>query len=108
MLIEHFRLSSVPGLEVLHGCGQAALETGLLQRSLRASYPSSCGAGDSRDPDCQRKDMGSCGNACCLLELKVKESPLQAYKTLKNGLETLTDASRAIFNRDFQAPRVEK
>ena len=81
---------------MLHGCGKVvARETGLLQRNLRASYPSSCGGGDSKvrrqakylvtrqDPECQQKDMGSCGNACCLVELKVAESPEQVRCSLR-------------------------
>eukprot|EP00928_Gymnodinium_smaydae_P048770 TRINITY_DN32646_c0_g1_i1.p1 TRINITY_DN32646_c0_g1~~TRINITY_DN32646_c0_g1_i1.p1 ORF type:complete len:205 (+),score=46.99 TRINITY_DN32646_c0_g1_i1:60-674(+) len=40
----------------------------------------------SKVKDCQNKDMGSCGNACCKLEFVVPDDPMAAMKLLNDTM----------------------
>ena len=43
----------------------------------------------SQVPDCDKPDLGSCGNACCVAELSLSTAPLQAYTDTKSALMSL-------------------
>eukprot|EP00437_Effrenium_voratum_P010901 CAMPEP_0181440296 /NCGR_PEP_ID=MMETSP1110-20121109/22893_1 /TAXON_ID=174948 /ORGANISM="Symbiodinium sp., Strain CCMP421" /LENGTH=86 /DNA_ID=CAMNT_0023564093 /DNA_START=34 /DNA_END=290 /DNA_ORIENTATION=- len=58
-----------------------------LQRALGAN-PSVCGSKPGV-PDCNHKDMGSCGNACCVGELAFANTPEKTYNTVKDALQNL-------------------
>mmetsp|Transcript_9878 Transcript_9878/g.20704 ORF Transcript_9878/g.20704 Transcript_9878/m.20704 type:complete len:230 (+) Transcript_9878:41-730(+) len=47
--------------------------------------PSSCGA-ESSVSDCDKLDIGSCGTACCALEISSPETPEVVYNKVKNFL----------------------
>lgn len=50
---------------------------------------SSCGPSNpSKILDCQMKDLGSCGNACCTLSLTVDATPDSLYTSVTNFLKT--------------------
>ena len=55
--------------------------------ALVAANDSSCG-GDrpSKVSDCQNTDMGSCGNACCMVDFVVPTAPETTYKAIKAAL----------------------
>ena len=57
--------------------------------SASATTNSSCGgAQPSTVPDCDRPDMGSCGNACCVVDITIeKTSAAAVYKLAKRMLE---------------------
>jgi len=57
------------------------------------SGPSTCGLDKSaRVPNCDKEDMGSCGNACCALEVPLKVLPTVAYENLKSFLQSGGDS----------------
>jgi len=65
---------------------------GLRHRSAAAvsATPTStgtCGATPT-PPDCDKHDYGSCGNACCLVELSVAPPAIDAYNTIAAYLES--------------------
>mmetsp|Transcript_62863 Transcript_62863/g.142073 ORF Transcript_62863/g.142073 Transcript_62863/m.142073 type:complete len:255 (+) Transcript_62863:71-835(+) len=51
-----------------------------------AKSEGSCGASKPPPADCERPDMGSCGNACCAAELSVASSPAESYAKVKDYL----------------------
>ena len=57
---------------------------GVVTRQVASLKPRIDSHGTSRlarqDPDCARKDFGSCGNACCLVELQLNQSPEKALR----------------------------
>jgi len=74
-------------LAVKHGCGAPLSSPPKeLNEDSSASFPSYCGGDASKDPDCARKDFGSCGNACCLVELQLNQSPEKVHQALIDGL----------------------
>jgi len=42
----------------------------------------------SRTAGCERIDHGSCGNACCIVQLTTKQAPARSYATLLSWLST--------------------
>mmetsp|Transcript_114694 Transcript_114694/g.320510 ORF Transcript_114694/g.320510 Transcript_114694/m.320510 type:complete len:194 (-) Transcript_114694:152-733(-) len=59
-----------------------------------ASTPSACGPDQpSKVPDCDRNDMGSCGNACCALEMSFDMEPEAVYRAIREQLESGVDGS---------------
>ena len=48
---------------------------------------SSCGGDQpSKVVDCDHPDMGSCGNACCTVDVETRLSPKEAYEAFKAEL----------------------
>eukprot|EP00930_Biecheleria_cincta_P038157 TRINITY_DN26217_c0_g1_i1.p1 TRINITY_DN26217_c0_g1~~TRINITY_DN26217_c0_g1_i1.p1 ORF type:complete len:362 (-),score=67.14 TRINITY_DN26217_c0_g1_i1:229-1314(-) len=82
-------------LAVRYGCGMqetAASEHDLprLQTEGLATPPSVCGSDPSKVVDCDKPDLGSCGNACCIAELAFPQTePASAFASLKSLLSTL-------------------
>eukprot|EP00466_Bigelowiella_natans_P019385 jgi/Bigna1/68268/fgenesh1_pg.5_\ len=54
------------------------------------AHASSCPSGrKDEDPDCKtRKDFGSCGNACCAVDLAVPKPPTEVYEEMRRFLES--------------------
>mmetsp|Transcript_44966 Transcript_44966/g.103982 ORF Transcript_44966/g.103982 Transcript_44966/m.103982 type:complete len:447 (-) Transcript_44966:62-1402(-) len=73
--------------DILYGCGKKGGRRILQPVSIALtpvtpeSNSSTCGmAGDV--PGCGRVDMGSCGNACCAMEVRLRESPTEVYEAV--------------------------
>jgi len=50
---------------------------------------STCGSDPTKVTDCDKPDMGSCGNACCIMDFSVDSvTPLDAYNALTKALKT--------------------
>ena len=47
---------------------------------------STCGSGKPAVSGCEHTDLGSCGNACCVIDAFVPVAPEVAYTTIKNYL----------------------
>jgi len=54
-----------------------------------------CGSEPKSVQDCDHADMGSCGNACCLLELDLTLQPEAVYDKVKTFLTSPNDGSYA-------------
>eukprot|EP00438_Fugacium_kawagutii_P001457 Skav211874 [mRNA] locus=scaffold1431:355387:369789:+ [translate_table: standard] len=64
----------------------------------------------AQDPDCSNKDFGSCGNACCLVELELKQSPEKfgSWLKLHNSKATSTAMpKRAVPKVDTKPPLIK-
>lgn len=61
----------------------ADLRTGAV---VQQAGTSTCGSGGTV-PDCNHGDLGTCGNACCILEVPLSRSPEQVYSAVKGFLE---------------------
>lgn len=98
-LSESLQFIENPALEVLYGCGQATqlkqdVQVPPVPDRATIGFPSVCGTTPGKVVDCDRADMGSCGNACCILESKVYDmSPADTYATLKSLLDSKIDGS---------------
>merc|ERR1712032_446446 len=55
------------------------------QHSKEADPSGSCGQ-DPTPADCENVDFGSCGNACCHLEVYVRMKPKEAMESLRDAL----------------------
>jgi len=92
--------------DMLYGCGLQSGEAALLQSGGsaskefkapgRAHFPmswtalvstSTCGM-DGGVVDCDRPDMGSCGNACCALEVTLDKAPRVVYAAVAGFLKS--------------------
>ncbi|CAK8989189.1 unnamed protein product [Durusdinium trenchii] len=51
--------------------------------------PSICGSKPDAVPGCDKRDMGSCGNACCVVEVALPLTSEQAYQSTKDALQRL-------------------
>ncbi|CAE7667954.1 unnamed protein product [Symbiodinium sp. CCMP2456] len=81
----------------VHGCGLPAASSpasiqrgGFFDLAMQASS-SVCGPSPSKVPDCDKPDMGSCGNACCLAELALAMDPAKAYAQTLDVLKGLQE-----------------
>jgi hypothetical protein len=70
-----------------------------------AANNSTCGGDQpSKVPDCDKTDFGSCGNACCTVELALPDSPQDVYKATMgylgaaDGFSYVTGADKAGHN----------
>ncbi|XP_064600882.1 uncharacterized protein LOC135467051 [Liolophura sinensis] len=52
-------------------------------------------------PDCDRKDCGSCGNACCAIEIHWPAQTEDIYKTMMGGLTNGGPDSRYTFKGGY-------
>jgi len=81
----------------VHGCGlpvassPASMQRGGFFDLAMQTSPSVCGPSPSKVPDCDKPDMGSCGNACCLAELDLAMDPAKAYAQTLDVLKGLQD-----------------
>ena len=52
-----------------------------------SANPSSCGDGKVPVAGCEKHDFGSCGNACCIIDIAIPNSALEAYNGTKLWLK---------------------
>lgn len=79
---------------VVHGCGSPAeprSHATLLHEQQELAPASVCGADPTNVEDCNRPDLGSCSNACCLLEVELKDTPEAVYASLTGLLKSKVD-----------------
>jgi len=76
------------GVMTAHSRDGRALRFEQLQTTLGHS---TCGLEKSRPADC-KEDMGSCGNACCALDIEVSKAPEALYADLKQILTSGADS----------------
>ncbi|CAE7666968.1 unnamed protein product [Symbiodinium microadriaticum] len=81
----------------VHGCGLPAASSpvsiqrgGFFDLAMQTSS-SVCGPSPSKVPDCDKPDMGSCGNACCMAELDLAVDPAKAYAQTLDVLKGLKE-----------------
>lgn len=83
-------------LAVRYGCGMQERTTPqnnvLRMQADSLSVPSSvCGSDPSKVVDCDKPDLGSCGNACCVAEVAFPHTgPASTFAKLKSILSTLS------------------
>lgn len=83
-------------LAVRHGCGMQETTTPQndvlgLQAESPSMPPSVCGSDPSKVVDCDKPDLGSCGNACCVVELAFPHTePASTVTKLKSIISTLS------------------
>jgi len=85
--------NEVSDLRILYGCGgddtdriDATVKIPKPDAQAGGLPPSACGP-KCDAPDCNKKDMGSCGNACCFVEISFpSEQPENVYNGLKDML----------------------
>mmetsp|Transcript_78455 Transcript_78455/g.254812 ORF Transcript_78455/g.254812 Transcript_78455/m.254812 type:complete len:385 (+) Transcript_78455:403-1557(+) len=59
----------------------------------QATAPSICGDDPTKVPDCNHPDLGSCGNACCVVEVSLPSAPTEVYSRLKEVLSSGMDGT---------------
>lgn len=68
---------------------RGALAVVLLAAALVSGNSSSCGSiQPSTVKDCNSRDIGSCGNACCAVDVTLTATPEKAYTVLKSNLSS--------------------
>lgn len=88
-------LNPAAQLSVIHGCGGpvTTLREVNLEIGSGIGDGSSCGADPSKVKDCDHPDLGSCGNACCLLEFDFQASPEDVYASVTDALKNKVDGA---------------
>ena len=74
-----------------HTTRTAATTKRLRKRRRIMMHQSTCGrfvTGGNRVPGCEHVDHGSCGNACCAVQLMTRQSPSSVYQDLREWLSS--------------------
>ncbi|CAE8621678.1 unnamed protein product [Polarella glacialis] len=95
-------------LAVKHGCGMRPASTtssAVFSPTASNPSPSVCGDDPAKVADCEKSDMGSCGNACCVVELAFPNlGAADVYSSVKSLLESKVDGTYEYVSRGSPNP----